>query len=582
MNRRFWKQRAHTEQIRLGAILVLSAFFLVVVLAFIAFAVDVGFIALTKTQMQAAADAAALSASMELSTSEDPSVVRSKARTAAREVSSKFRNGDLSAVQLSDADIVFGRQISLGNGNYHTLWGDQHAPHNIVKVIAQRGVQVENGQTTDNRLPLFFGPFVGTSKTNLHTEAVATFQPRDIMLVLDFSSSMNDDSCLAAIGSLGRAYVESNLEKMWQQLGSPSYGQLTFQPEYATLRGGPQTSNLPLVTVTYKRTSVVVTSTSPLLKVTLKLAGNRTQTFPNLSGTTGTFAGTGSNGGRDIQAVYVHSGGNLNRSPGALGELFTINSATIKTALGLDIAYPYPQGSWDEFIAAVQSSSNDIKLTGYRDKYGFLTWLQYLQTERPSASETPDLWKTSEQPVTALKDAVDLFVDQLTNTSVQDQLGLSIYTHPQQAGAILEHELSNNYGQVKTTTRQRQAGHYVGGTNISAGMATARQEIALHGRDRAFKLMVLMTDGRANAPGNAATARQAVLQEAYAARSAGIKICTVAVGISADTALMTDVASIAQGEAFIIPGGQSVPQMQAQLLEAFRRIAHSRPLKLIQ
>ncbi len=569
---------------RNGAILVLAAIFLIVVFAFTAFTVDVGFISLTRTQMQAAADASALAAAMELTSDSNPATVRQNAQTAAQEVAANFRNGDRSSVTLKpSSDIEFGKTIVNGNGQTEMVFGTNQTPYNIVKVRVRRGTDVgANGQTEDNRIPLFFGPALGTSKSTIATEAVAGFQPRDIVLVLDFSGSMNDDSCLGAIGKLGRTYVESNLQTMWTQLGGPVYGNLAFTPKYATLSGLPVSGTMPHIDVTFKRSSIVVTSTSALKKVTLKMSGNKTQTFSSLSGTTGTFQGTGSNSGRDITACYVESGTNTNRSPGGLGEYFQFTTANIKTALGLTGAYPYPGGSWDEFITEVQKSSGSIKDAGYRDMYGYLTWLQYLQTVRYSNDDTPDLWKTNEQPVTCLKDGVDLFIDFLADGEGGDYVGLVVYTHQNTAGAILEHPLSTNRTQIKTTTRQRQAGHYQSGTNISGGMLQGRVELQTNARGTAEKVMILMTDGQANLPGNSTSARQAVLSEAQVCANKGIKVVTITVGLDADVDLMQQVADMTGGECFVVPGDQTIAGVRAQLLEVFRRIASTRGLKLMK
>ena len=51
---------------RRGATLVMFAFLLVFVIAMVAFAVDIGFLTLTKTRLQNAADAASLAAAQEL------------------------------------------------------------------------------------------------------------------------------------------------------------------------------------------------------------------------------------------------------------------------------------------------------------------------------------------------------------------------------------------------------------------------------------------------------------------------------------------------------------------------------------
>ena len=161
-------------------------------------------------------------------------------------------------------------------------------------------------------------------------------------------------------------------------------------------------------------------------------------------------------------------------------------------------------------------------------------------------------------------------------------VGLSIYTHTSSAGAILEHAMSNNLTQIKTTTQHRQAGHYTGNTNISAGMKIARTELVANTRASAVKWMIVMTDGQANLPGSLSQARQAVVDEANAAKANNIKVLTVTVGLGADTDLMQQVADITGGIYFVVPGDQTIAQVQAQLLDVFRKIAASRPLKLIK
>lgn len=565
---------------RRGLILVLTAVLMVVLLGFVAMTVDIGFIELTRTQLQAAADASALSGAMELSGIDDPALVRANARNAVVQAAAMHRAGDQASVAIDPvSDITFGKLVWNGNSQtYKIQWGEDQTPYNVIKVRTMRTTVAGS----DKRLPLFFAPAIGTKKADVGAEAIATFQPRDIMVVLDFSGSMNDDSCFGAIGKLGRSYIESNLQTMWTQLGSPVYGKLTVTPQYATLNGQAASGTIPHIDVTYKRTSVVVKSTLALSQVKLKFSNGSTQTFLVSGGLlTGTYSGSGSNAGKDIVTAWVKSGTNGSLSIGNSGEQFDFTLTNIKTALGLTTPYPYPGGSWDEYILEVQKSYSNIKAAGYRDMYGYMTWLEYLQTRRYSAADTPDLWKTSEQPVGSMKDAVGLFVDYLVEMEAEDQVGLSIYTHPNSAGAILEHGLTRNLDQIKTTTQQRQAGHYKPTTNISAGMKIGREELIQNARPRASRLMVLMTDGEANEPGGAAAAKAAVLAEASAAASAKIKILTISLGAGADTSLMQQVADMTSGEHFNVPGGSSIAAVQTQLEQVFRKIANSRTLKLI-
>ncbi len=564
---------------RCGAILVLTAVLMVVLLGFVAMTADVGFIELTRTQLQSAADAGALAGAMELSGTDDPAVVRTNARNAILQTAALHRTGDRSSVTIDPiADITFGKTVWNGNSqNYSIQWGDNATPYSIVKVRAMRTISSGG----DNRLPLFFAPAFGSRTADVGAEAVATFQPRDIVVVLDFSGSMNDDSCFGAISKLGRTAIEANLQTMWTQLGSPVYGNLTFTPKYAMLKGRAASGTIPHIDTTFKRTSVDVVSTINLTTVTLKFSNNATQSFTVTSSKTGSFSGTGSNSGKDITSCWVKSGTNASLSSGNLGEQFDFTSANIKTALGLTTTYPYPGGSWDEYIQAVQSSRNNIKAAGYRDMYGYMTWMEYLQTQRYSASDTPDLWKTSEEPVGSMKDAVKLFIDYLVGVEAHDQVGLVVFTHTNSIGAVLEHGLSSNLTQIKTTTTQRQAGHYVAGTNIYAGMKVARDELVAHARPRASRMMVLLTDGQANLPTSTSVATQMVLQEAQAAKGDKIKILTIGLGADADISTLQSVADTTSGIFFDIPGGQAVSAVQSQLQTVFRQIASSRSLKLI-
>ena len=56
----------HNPRSRRGNILVLSAFLMILMMAMVAFSVDVGYMALTKTEIQTATDAAALAGAGEL------------------------------------------------------------------------------------------------------------------------------------------------------------------------------------------------------------------------------------------------------------------------------------------------------------------------------------------------------------------------------------------------------------------------------------------------------------------------------------------------------------------------------------
>ena len=455
---------------RRGSVITLIAVFSVALLGMVAFAIDLGYVATVDTELQRATDAGALAGAGMLvnGTQEAEAVVRDY-----------VKQNLVGATTVTDNDIV----VEFGQ------WDD------TAKTFTLGGTLPSAVRVTVNRpdQPLFFARIFGYDQFSLSTSAIATYQPRDIMIVLDYSASMNDDSELRHIYSIGQAAVEANLLEIWNELGSPTFGNMQWQP------------------------------------------------------------------------VYISSD----------------NTSTIKSLLGLDnVAYPYPSGSWSDYINYVKSDYYNY-YAGYYKKYGLLNWVNYLLQRKPKANQTPDLWMTSEQPITAVKDAVSVFLAYLQEAETDDRVGLSVYTHTS-GGGYLESGLTSDMQLIETISRQRQAGHYDYYTNIGGGMQVAREELEQNARPGAFKLMVLMTDGIANRPSNTSTAQQFALDEADLAADAGIPIVTISLGASADTALMQEIADRTGGVHFNIPGGQSVAEYEEDLKDVFRQVADDRPLKLVQ
>jgi Putative Flp pilus-assembly TadE/G-like len=165
---------------RRGGILVLAAAFIVVVLAFTAFAVDIGYITMTRTQLQNAADAASLAACLEMSPGlgygNGPGVatIGNNARSAALTVAALNPAGNLSSVQLNSAQIEFGRRSwDAGAGGWKDEWGI--GPYNLVRLTAARGTVA--GASGGAPLPLFFAPILGQSQANIGVLSKAAMIP---------------------------------------------------------------------------------------------------------------------------------------------------------------------------------------------------------------------------------------------------------------------------------------------------------------------------------------------------------------------------------------------------------------------
>jgi hypothetical protein len=57
---------------------------------------------------------------------------------------------------------------------------------------------------------------------------------------------------------------------------------------------------------------------------------------------------------------------------------------------------------------------------------------------------------------------------------------------------------------------------------------------------------------------------------------------TISLGLGADITLMQQVADIADGIHFNVPGGATVQQTRDALIDAFREIARKRPVTLVE
>jgi hypothetical protein len=156
---------------RRGAILVLAAFFVIVIFAFTAFTVDLGYIALVKAELQNSADAAAMAGAWELlhesrlQKDVDYNVLEAGARKGAAQFAALNMVAKVRP-NVPNGDIVIGR---LNNGGQIVTGGD-HSSFNAVKVTVSRSAE-KNGV-----LPLLFGPFLGKQNVDLTATAVAKFE----------------------------------------------------------------------------------------------------------------------------------------------------------------------------------------------------------------------------------------------------------------------------------------------------------------------------------------------------------------------------------------------------------------------
>jgi len=161
---------------RRGAIVVLAALLMVFMLGMIAFALDIGYIGLARTQLQLAADSAALAA--------------------AATTSMSLEESNAVAQQFANAHFVAGRRVQLNPGDVE--YGSWDAATRTFTPSALAGtavrVTVRTSNATGGETALFFSRFFGINSVEQQASAIATVNPRDIAFVVDVSRSMNFDT----------------------------------------------------------------------------------------------------------------------------------------------------------------------------------------------------------------------------------------------------------------------------------------------------------------------------------------------------------------------------------------------------
>lgn len=154
-----------------GVIIVFAAILLIAVFAFVSFTVDIGYMTVIRSQLQSAADSAALGSA------QDIPVGQTTARAAAKSLA-KLNEAGGKPVLLDDADIELG-------------YFDFDSKSFVVDPDQANAVRI-TARAIDQQL--FFAPIIGHDTANIRAQSIAMLNPRDIVFAVDLSGSMNDDT----------------------------------------------------------------------------------------------------------------------------------------------------------------------------------------------------------------------------------------------------------------------------------------------------------------------------------------------------------------------------------------------------
>jgi Flp pilus assembly protein TadG len=211
---------------RRGAMAVLAAVFLVVMMGMIAFAVDLGYLGVVRAQLQAAADSAALAAAGSSNLTQSQMVA----------VAQQFANANKAAgraIQLSAGDVQYGTW-DTGTRTF--------TPCGSGQVGTAVKVTVRTDANSGGATPLFFARALGLASVSQQASAVATFNPRDIAFVVDLSGSMNDDT------SPGSSSFSSSLaQQVYSDFGFGTYSGGTATLNTSKSNSWVMTNQMPSV-----------------------------------------------------------------------------------------------------------------------------------------------------------------------------------------------------------------------------------------------------------------------------------------------------------------------------------------------
>jgi hypothetical protein len=163
---------------RRAAMLVLIAICLPLLIIMAAFAIDVAWMQLARTELRTATDAAARAAAKELSLSQDTPTARNRAKETA-----KRNNVAGEPLLLADGDIEFGRSVQTGTARFSFTPGGSKP--NAARVHGRR----TQGSLT-GPVDLLFAGALGVRQFEPNDTATSTMLDRDICLVVDRSGSM--------------------------------------------------------------------------------------------------------------------------------------------------------------------------------------------------------------------------------------------------------------------------------------------------------------------------------------------------------------------------------------------------------
>ena len=587
---------------RRGIVAVQVAVCSTILFGMAALVVDIARLYTTQTELQVAADAAALAAAANLTGSPGFSP-----QELALQAADEFAHRNTATgydVRVYGDDLEFGRAVyNPSTEKYSFQSGGTN--FDAVRVVVRH-----SGASGSVRVPFLFAPLLGKSGDEVQARASAVLIPRDIAVVIDLSGSMNDDSELTHYKQYPSEVegmlpgIQINLRDIWCALDGPE-PQRPYVPgaedetEYATDTGPTigvmNTWGNQIVPETYDpatdpglwylKKSTALTGTT-LTAVQASLAA-RSYTADEISCLVSTakdssYTNQAQNRFLVILGLANWKSGRPSGHAGGNGDAIVQDSEVVF------VSYPSWRVSWTwrDYMNYVTDTNTMMyaRNSAFRYRHGLKTFVNFLLEREPQYNQASILWQTPEQPVRAVKDAVNAMTQVILGLDSLDQMSLEVFA----TTARHEVNLSQNVTAVSDRLYHMQAGHYNTTTNIGGGLLTAMSELSsARARASSAKVIVLMSDGKPNIDengnylgGGSQAINDWIIRVTQQAADRGIRVYTISVGADVDEPLMAQIATVAGGQHFHAEGTPA--EYSDQLDMIFRSLGGKRPVALIE
>jgi hypothetical protein len=560
--------------------MIMAALIVVVLLGMVAFAVDIGVVVLARTQLQVAADSAALAAaaSTHLSREEMEAVAR------------RYASANLvvsQPVRLKSEDIEYGTWDIATR-----TFASSASPGNAVRVTARAE------RDTGGEVPLFFARVFNINSVRGRASAVACTNPRDIAFVIDLSGSMNDDTDPNNTDGINSTFAPQ---------GYPNIGTDLMQQVYADFGFG----SFP--------------GTTQCIGEPLGVSLDQGDPLTQLTKTKGPLA-AGS-----IPSKYRIKGGDSSavRKQKAYSWVMDVQIPQFMPA-----AQPAPNSATNYNYWAAYLNDN-YKKVGYRSYTHFMMYqgrdgkpdgvnytpLSLLSPLCPKHPETTAggsfQFPPREQPTHAARRSTIAALqvikernEAISDPNQRDWVSIITFDHLNAGGPVVQLPLTGNYDDAMQSCTQFQAvcsGGY--STATESGLLAARNHIKPKkegglGRQATNKIVVLLTDGMPNLCSSSAaeiknyrnqfpspdfygnkTYHDAALMQASLMQGNRWYLYPVGIGLETDYGFMDRMARMGvtandNGES---PRGSGNPaEYEERLTEIFEHIITSPKLHLVQ